>query len=213
MSSSVGMKAAFGVDEYLPFPMRESFPFLVSWPRCHSSVDREDSTFSGVGLNLVANGGMKKILIVLLVLSFALPAMAQVGRYKSLKTIYPGYSLKFDTATGELAVMSLDEETGIMKEEIISEKKSHGHKVGRYELRRSVRIASYQIFDTSTGEYTTVKWAPKEYDAEKIGGQVDTAVSKTIDKIKHLLRGLEESLEDLGPNKKDSPSDTINATV
>ena len=48
VSSSVGMKAAFGVDEYLPFPMRESFPFLVSWPKCHSSVDREDSTFSGV---------------------------------------------------------------------------------------------------------------------------------------------------------------------
>lgn len=105
---------------------------------------------------------MKKILTLLLILALSLPAAAQVGRYKSLKTIYPGYSLKFDTASGELAAMRLDEETGMMKEEIISEKQSHGNKVGRYELRRSARLATYQIFDTSTGEYTTVKWAPKD---------------------------------------------------
>ena len=69
---------------------------------------------------------MKKILTLLLILALSLPAAAQVGRYKSLKTIYPGYSLKFDTASGELAAMRLDEETGMMKEEIISEKQSHG---------------------------------------------------------------------------------------
>lgn len=146
---------------------------------------------------------MKKILIIFL-LALTLPAAAQVGRYKSLKTIYPGYSLKFDTATGELAAMHLDDETGVMKEEIISEKQSHGHKVGRYELRRSARIATYQIFDTSSGKYTTVKWSPKEYEAEKIGNQVDTAVTKTIDKIKRLLRGLEESLDDFGHSVRDS---------
>lgn len=96
---------------------------------------------------------MKKILTLLLIIALSLPAAAQVGRYKSLKTIYPGYSLKFDT---------------------------------------------------STGEYTTVKWAPKEYEADRIGDQVDTAVSKTIDKIKRLLHGLEESLEDLGRSTRDS---------
>ena len=147
---------------------------------------------------------MKKILTILLIIALSLPAAAQVGRYKSLKTIYPGYSLKFDTASGELAAMRLDEETGMMKEEIISEKQSHGNKVGRYELRRSARLATYQIFDTSTGEYTTVKWAPQEYEADRIGNQVDTAVSKTIDKIKRLLHGLEESLEDLGRSTRDS---------
>ena len=147
---------------------------------------------------------MKKILTILLIIALSLPAAAQVGRYKSLKTIYPGYSLKFDTASGELAAMHLDEETGLMKEEIISRRLSHGRKVGRYELRRGVRIASYQIFDTSTGEYTTVKWTPKEYEADRIGDQVDTAVSKTIDKIKRLLHGLEESLEDLGHSTRDS---------
>ena len=158
---------------------------------------------------------MKKILTLLLILALSLPAAAQVGRYKSLNTIYPGYSLKFDTASGELAAMRLDEETGMMKEEIISEKQSHGNKVGRYELRRSARLTTYQIFDTSTGEYTTVKWAPKEYEADKIGNQVDTAVSKTIDKIKRLLHGLEESLEDLGHSTRDSivkvqaPKDSI----
>ena len=158
---------------------------------------------------------MKKILTLLLIIALSLPATAQVGRYKSLKTIYPGYSLKFDTASGELAAMRLDEETGMMKEEIISEKQSHGNKVGRYELRRSARLTTYQIFDTSTGEYTTVKWAPKEYEADKIGDQVDTVVSKTIDKIKRLLHGLEESLEDLGRSTRDSivkvqaPKDSI----
>lgn len=158
---------------------------------------------------------MKKILTLLLIIALSLPATAQVGRYKSLKTIYPGYSLKFDTASGELAAMRLDEETGMMKEEIISEKQSHGNKVGRYELRRSARLTTYQIFDTSTGEYTTVKWAPKEYEADKIGDQVDTVVSKTIDKIKCLLHGLEESLEDLGRSTRDSivkvqsPKDSI----
>jgi hypothetical protein len=158
---------------------------------------------------------MKKILTLLLILALSIPAAAQVGRYKSLKTIYPGYSLKFDTASGELTAMRLDEETGIMKEEIISEKQSHGNKVGRYELRRSARLSTYQIFDTSTGEYTTVKWAPKEYETDKIGDQVDTAVSKTIDKIKRLLRGLEESLDDIGRSTRDSiievqaPKDSI----
>jgi hypothetical protein len=44
---------------------------------------------------------------------------------------------------------------------------------------------------------------------------VDTAVSKTIDKIKRLLHGLEESLEDLGRSTRDSivkvqaPKDSI----
>ena len=96
---------------------------------------------------------MRRILILLITIALTLPAAAQVGRYKSLKTIYPGYSLKFDTASGE---------------------------------------------------YSTVKWAPKEYEADRIGDQVDTTVSKTIDKIKRLLHGLEESLEDIGHPTRDS---------
>ena len=147
---------------------------------------------------------MKKILTILLIIALSLPAAAQVGRYKSIKTIYPGYSLKFDTASGELAAMHLDEETGVMKEEIISRRLSHGRKVGRYELRRGVRIASYQIFDTSTGEYTTVKWTPKEYEADQIGGQVDTAITKTVEKIRQLLKGLEETLKEADHSGRDT---------
>ena len=44
---------------------------------------------------------MKRYLILALALILTLPAFAQVGRYKDIKVLYPGYTLKFDTATGE----------------------------------------------------------------------------------------------------------------
>jgi len=41
---------------------------------------------------------MKRFLIIALALILTLPAFAQVGRYKDIKVLYPGYTLKFDTA-------------------------------------------------------------------------------------------------------------------
>ena len=148
---------------------------------------------------------MKKIIVIIAAIIMALPASAQVGRFKNIKTVYPGYTLKFDTATAELTVMHFDDETGTIDETIISKKQSHSHKqVGRYEFRRSARVATYQIFDTSTGEYTTVKWSPEGYDYESVDNQLDTLVSRTVDGIKRLLKGLEEGLDKLGTNLQDT---------
>ena len=37
-----------GVEEYRPLPMREILPSLVSCPKCHSKVVREDITPLGI---------------------------------------------------------------------------------------------------------------------------------------------------------------------
>ena len=148
---------------------------------------------------------MKKIIVIIAAIIMALPAFAQVGRFKNIKTVYPGYTLKFDTATAELTVMHFDDETGTIDETVISKKQSHSHKqVGRYEFRRSGRVATYQIFDTSTGEYTTVKWSPDGYDYESVDTQIDTLVSRTVDGIKRLLKGLEEGIDKLGSSLQDT---------
>ncbi|MBR5063905.1 MAG: hypothetical protein IKX05_04225, partial [Bacteroidales bacterium] len=95
---------------------------------------------------------MKKIAVILLALVLALPAFAQVGRYKNIKLLYPGYSLKLDTATGELSAIHYDNETEATIEEVISQKLSNNHRqIGRYEFRRTGHVGTYQIFDTSTG--------------------------------------------------------------
>ncbi|MCR5407563.1 MAG: hypothetical protein K6E61_00430 [Bacteroidales bacterium] len=148
---------------------------------------------------------MKKIIVIIAAIIMALPVFAQVGRFKNIKTVYPGYTLKFDTATAELTVMHFDDETGTIDETVISKKQSHSHKqVGRYEFRRSARVATYQIFDTSTGEYTTVKWSPDGYDYESVDTQIDTLVSRTVDGIKLLLKGLEEGIDKLGSSLQDT---------
>ena len=148
---------------------------------------------------------MKKIIVIIAAIIMALPAFAQVGRFKNIKTVYPGYTLKFDTATAELTVMHFDDETGSIQEAVISPKKTHNHKqVGRYEFRRGARVATYQIFDTSTGEYTTVKWSPEGYDYDSMEMQIDTLVSRTVDGIKRLLKGLEEGVDKLGASLQDT---------
>ena len=139
---------------------------------------------------------MKRIVILLLALALAMPAFAQVGRYKSIKIIYPGYSLKLDSATGELSAVHFDKETEVMVEEVISKKQSHNpRQIDRYEFRRTNRPGLYQIFDSSSGKYTTVKWAPKGMDGEEIKVGIDSAVNKAAEGIKRLLKELEESLD------------------
>jgi len=160
---------------------------------------------TNTGAKVAAKQGMKRIIVIIAAILLAIPAIAQVGRYKNIKTVYPGYTLKFDTATAELTVMHFDDETGSIQETVISKKQSHSHKqVGRYEFRRSARVATYQIFDTSTGEYTTVKWSPEGYDYESMDMQIDTLVSRTVDGIKRLLKGLEEGLDKIGTSIQDT---------
>jgi hypothetical protein len=147
---------------------------------------------------LLKKRGMKKIIVIIAAIVLTVPAFAQVGRYKNIKTVYPGYTLKFDTSTAELTALHFDDETGSIQETVISKKQSHSHKqVGRYEFRRSARVATYQIFDTSTGEYTTVKWSPEGYDYDSMDMKIDTLVSRTVDGIKRLLKGLEEGIDSL----------------
>ena len=148
---------------------------------------------------------MKKIIVIIAAIVVTVPEFAQVGRFKNIKTVDPGDTLKFNTATAELTAMYFDDETGTIRETVISKKQSHSHKqVGRYEFRRSARVATYQIFDTSTGEYTTVKWSPEGYDYDSMEMQVDTLVSRTVDGIKRLLKGLEEGIDKLGNNLQDT---------
>lgn len=140
---------------------------------------------------------MKKfVLILLAIMLVSLPASAQVGRYKHIKIWYPGYSLKLDTATGELSAVHYDSEQDKTLEEIISKKLSHNYgQIGRYELRRTRQIGTYQIFDTSSGKYTTVKWAPKNKDGENIGVEIDSLLENAGEGIKRFLKELEEDLK------------------
>lgn len=57
---------------------------------------------------------MKRIVLIVLAVFVALPLFAQVGRFKNIKTWYPGYSLKFDTATGELFAIHYDNEADML---------------------------------------------------------------------------------------------------
>ena len=149
---------------------------------------------------------MKKILLILLAIVLSLPAFAQVGRYKNIRVWYPGYSLKLDTATGELSAVHYDKELDKTQEEVISKKLSHNQRqIGRYEFRRTNHIGTYQIFDTSNGKYITVKWVPKNKDGEKIGVEVDSLIKNAGEGIKRFLKELEEDLE----KTKETVSDTM----
>jgi len=145
---------------------------------------------------------MKKIVLILLALLLTLPVFAQVGRYKNIRVWYPGYSLKLDTATGELCAAEQEKTL----EEVISKKLSHNQRqIGRYEFRRTRQIGTYQIFDTSTGKYTTVKWTPKNKDGENIGVDLDSLMKNAGDGIKRFLKELEEDLE----KTKETVSDSL----
>jgi hypothetical protein len=149
---------------------------------------------------------MKKIVLILLALLLTLPVFAQVGRYKNIRVWYPGYSLKLDTATGELCAVHYDAEQEKTLEEVISKKLSHNQRqIGRYEFRRTRQIGTYQIFDTSTGKYTTVKWTPKNKDGENIGVDLDSLMKNAGDGIKRFLKELEEDLE----KAKETVSDSL----
>ena len=148
------------------------------------------------GLIIVRKGSMKKLVFILLALMLTLPAIAQVGRYKNIRVWYPGYSLKLDTATGELSAVHYDKDQDKMLEEVISKKLSHNQRqIGRYELRRTKQIGTYQIFDTSSGKYTTVKWAPKNKDGENLGVDIDSLMKNAGEGIKRFLKELEEDLK------------------
>lgn len=130
---------------------------------------------------------MKRFVIILLAILMASPVFAQVGRYKNIKVMYPGYSLKLDTATGELTAVHFDNDTETLSEEVISPKKSHNSRhIGRYEFRRTRHIGVYQIFDTSSGNYTTVKWKPRDSNGKEIEAD-----------IKQFLNKLEEGLDNI----------------
>ncbi len=149
---------------------------------------------------------MKRIVLILLAILLTLPVFAQVGRYKNIRVWYPGYSLKLDTATGELSAVHYDSKQEKTIEEVISKKLSHKQRqIGRYELRRTKQIGTYQIFDTSSGNYTTVKWTPKNKDGENVGVDVDSLLKNAGEGIKRFLKELEEDLEKAG----EAVSDTL----
>ena len=149
---------------------------------------------------------MKRIVLILLAILLTLPVFAQVGRYKNIRVWYPGYSLKLDTATGELSAVHYDSEQEKTIEEVISKKLSHKQRqIGRYELRRTKQIGTYQIFDTSSGNYTTVKWTPKNKDGKNVGVDVDSLLKNAGEGIKRFLKELEEDLEKAG----EAVSDTL----
>ena len=148
---------------------------------------------------------MKRIVLLLLVLLLTLPAFAQVGRFKIIKFWYPGYSLKLDTATGELWAVHFDVQEDQTVEEVISKKQSHNHRqIGRYELRRTRQVGTYQIFDTSSGLYTLVKWTPKNKDGEPIGVEIDSLIHQAGEGLKRFLKELEEDLEKARESLSDS---------
>ena len=139
---------------------------------------------------------MKRFLILALALILTLPAFAQVGRYKEIKVLYPGYTLKFDTATAEVTAVRYDNDTDKVFEEVVSKKLSNdSSQIGRYDFRRTRRMGTYQIFDSVTGEYTTVKWKPLDNNGKEIEADIDTAVTNAVEKIKKILKGLEEKLD------------------
>ncbi|MBO4719585.1 MAG: TonB family protein [Prevotella sp.] len=109
---------------------------------------------------------MKRITLLIAALLITIASFAQVGRFKNIPTLYSGYSLKLDTATGALSAVHYDNATGDVSEEVISAKKSSDVKqVGRYEFRRTEYIGTYVIFDSATGKYTNVKWQPKRKES------------------------------------------------
>ena len=109
---------------------------------------------------------MKRIALLIVALLISITSFAQVGRFKNIPTLYSGYSLKLDTATGALSAVHYDNATGDVSEEVISAKKSSDVKqVGRFEFRRTEYIGTYVIFDSATGKYTNVKWQPKRKES------------------------------------------------
>ena len=136
---------------------------------------------------------MKRITLIIAAVLITVTASAEVGRYKNINVFYPGYTLRLDTATGELTAVHYDNETEEMKEEVISPKQSHNaHQTGRYEIRRTRFIGTYQIFDTSTGKYTNVKWKPLDERGEEVSADIESAVNTVIDKLRNALDKLEE---------------------
>lgn len=139
---------------------------------------------------------MKRFLILALALILTLPAFAQVGRYKEIKVLYPGYTLKFDTATAEVTAVRYDNDTDKVFEEVVSKKLSNdSSQIGRYDFRRTRRMGTYQIFDSVTGEYTTVKWKPLDNNGKEIEADIDTAVTNAVESMKKILKGLEDKLD------------------
>lgn len=152
---------------------------------------------------------MKRIALILLAVIVALPLSAQVGRFRNIKTWYPGYSLKFDTATGELSAIHYDNNEEMTFEAVISPKQSHNHRqTGRYEFRRTRKIGTYHIFDTSSGDYITVKWIPKDSEGRDMGFDVDSIINNAGEGIKNLLKLMEEGLE----KARESIPDTLIVT-
>lgn len=148
---------------------------------------------------------MKRLLFIFLAIVLTVPAFAQVGRYKNIRIWYPGYSLKLDTATGELWAVHYDKELDKTIEEVISGKQSNNHRqIGRYEFRRTGQIGTYQVFDTSSGEYTTVKWKPRNKDGEEVGIDVDSLIYNAGEGLKRFLKQLSEDLERIYVNAPDS---------
>jgi len=149
---------------------------------------------------------MKRFVLILLAIALTLPAFAQVGRFKNIRVWYPGYSLKLDTATGELSAIHYDKDLEQTLEEVISKKLSHNQRqIGQYEFRRTRQIGTYQIFDTSSGKYTTVKCAPKNKDGENLGIDIDSLMKNAGEGIKRFLKELEEDLK----RTEEAVSDTL----
>lgn len=152
---------------------------------------------------------MRKIITLILAIFLMLPVSAQVGRYKNIKLLYPGYSLKLDTATGELSAVHFDDESEKTVEETLLKKQSHNaRQVGRYELRRTKCLGTYEVFDTSSGEYTTVKWTPKGKNGEPIDANIDSALNTVSEGLKRMLKSLEEGIDKMR-TRDDSVTDSI----
>lgn len=139
---------------------------------------------------------MKRILILVIALVLTLPAFAQVGRYKNIKLMYPGYSLKLDTATGELKAVHRPSKADYSLETVISKRQSNNAKeIGRYEFRRTRTPGTYQIFDTATGEYTTLKWKPEDKKGKEIGEKIDTVVNDAVQGVKKVFKDIGEGFD------------------
>lgn len=138
---------------------------------------------------------MKKIAILLAALLISVTAFAQVGRYKNLNLFFPGYSLKLDTATGELWAVHYDDEAEVNIEEQILDKQSHNQKqVGRYEIRRTKKVGTFQVFDTSDGKYVTVKWKPKDKNGVEIDQSIENTLINVVDHLKDALDSVRTSI-------------------
>lgn len=138
---------------------------------------------------------MKKFAILLAAILISVTAFAQVGRYKNLNLFFPGYSLKLDTATGELWAVHYDDEAEVNIEEQILDKQSHNQKqVGRYEIRRTKKVGTFQVFDTSDGKYVTVKWKPKDKNGVEIDQSIENTLITVVDHLKDALDSVRTSI-------------------